>query len=140
MVSEMSVKAAGLWIDEQEYDGQVISDKTRTLTTGIKRDARTARRRRTGRRRGGAGGGGYCVPAARGRGRLAAAAAVRQAEYRRLKAVVPSVADRQSVSKVRWRRGAVVSGVRRMNEANARRARLLPGWVTVFGRVYDLGM
>ena len=95
MVSEMSVKAAGLWIDEQEYDGQVISDKTRTLTTGINRDARTARRRR-GRRR---GGGGYCVPAARGRGRLAAA------EYRRLKAVVPSVADRQSVSKVRWRRG-----------------------------------
>jgi len=136
MVSEMSVKAAGLWIDEQEYDGQVISDKTRTLTTGINRDARTARRRR-GRRR---GGGGYCVPAARGRGRLAAAAAVRKAEYRRLKAVVPSVADRQSVSKVRWRRGAVVSGVRRMNELNARRARLLPGWVTVFGRVYDLGM
>jgi len=139
MVSEMSVKAAGLWIDEQEYDGQVISDKTRTLTTGIKRDARTSRRR-TGRRRGGAGGGGYCVPAARGRGQLAAAAAVRQAEYRRLKAVVPSVADRQSVSKVRWWRGAVASGVRRMNELNARRARLLPGWVTVFGRVYDLGM
>jgi len=138
MVSEMSVKAAGLWIDEQEYDGQVMSDKTRTLTTGIKRDARTARRRRTGRRRGGAGGGGYCVPAARGRGRLAAA--VRQAEYRRLKAVVPSVADRQSVSKVRCRRGALVSGVRRMNEVNARRARLLPGWVTVLGRVYDLGM
>ena len=38
------------------------------------------------------------------------------------------------------RRGAVVSGVRRMNEVNARRARLLPGWVTVFGRVYHLGM
>ena len=30
-----------------------------------------------------------------------------------------------------WRRGVVVSGVRRMNEVNARRARLLPGWVTV---------
>ena len=30
-------------------------------------------------------------------------------------------------------RGAVVSGVRRMNEVNARRARLVPGWVTVFG-------
>jgi len=29
-----------------------------------------------------------------------------------------------------WRRGAVVSGVRHMNEVNARRARLLPGWVT----------
>ena len=39
-----------------------------------------------------------------------------------------------------WRRGVVVSGVRRMNEVNARRAWLLPGWVTVFGRVYHLGM
>ena len=32
-------------------------------------------------------------------------------------------------------RGVVVSGVRRMNEVNARRARLVLGWVTVFGRV-----
>jgi len=39
-----------------------------------------------------------------------------------------------------WRRGVVVSGVRRMNEVNARRARLVPGWVTVFGQVYHLGM
>ena len=39
-----------------------------------------------------------------------------------------------------WRRGAVVSGVRRMNEVNARRARLVLGWVTVFGRVYHIGM
>ena len=51
-----------------------------------------------------------------------------------------------------WRRGVVVSGVRRMNEANTRRPRLVPGWVTVFGdrdgdrlffstlRVYHLGM
>ena len=39
-----------------------------------------------------------------------------------------------------WRRGVVVSGVRRMNEDNARRARLVPGQVTVFGRVYRLGM
>jgi len=31
-----------------------------------------------------------------------------------------------------WRRGVVVSGVRRMNEVNARRARLVLGWVTVF--------
>ena len=31
------------------------------------------------------------------------------------------------------RRGVVVSGVRRMNEVNARRARLVPLWVTVFG-------
>jgi len=33
-----------------------------------------------------------------------------------------------------WRRGVVVSGVRRMNEVNARRVRLVPGWVTVLGR------
>jgi len=39
-----------------------------------------------------------------------------------------------------WRRGVVVSGVRRTNEVNARRARLLLGWVTVSGRVYHLGM
>ena len=41
-----------------------------------------------------------------------------------------------------WRRDVVVSGVRRMNEVDARRARLVPGWVTVFGRVglYHLGM
>ena len=39
-----------------------------------------------------------------------------------------------------WRRGVVVSGVRRMNEVNARRARLVPGWVTAFGRVYHLDM
>ena len=39
----------------------------------------------------------------------------------------------------RWRhcrqRGVVVSGVRRMNEVNPRRARLVLGWVTLFGRV-----
>ena len=39
-----------------------------------------------------------------------------------------------------WRRGVVVSGVRRMNEVNARRARLVPGWETVFWRLYHLGM
>ena len=38
-----------------------------------------------------------------------------------------------------WRRDVVVSGVR-CNEVNARRARLVPGRVTVFGRVYHLGM
>jgi len=31
-----------------------------------------------------------------------------------------------------------VSGVREMNEVNARRARLVPGWVTVFGRYRGL--
>ena len=39
-----------------------------------------------------------------------------------------------------WRRGVVVSGVRRMNEVNPRRARLVPGCMTVFGRVYRLSM
>ena len=39
-----------------------------------------------------------------------------------------------------WRHGVVVSGVRRMNEVNTRRAGLVLGWVTVSGRVYHLGM
>ena len=34
-----------------------------------------------------------------------------------------------------WRRGVLVSGVRRMNEVNARRAQLALRWVTIFGRV-----
>ena len=33
----------------------------------------------------------------------------------------------------------MVSGVRRMNEVNPRRARLVLGWVTDFGRIYHLG-
>jgi len=36
--------------------------------------------------------------------------------------------------------GIAVSGVRSMNEVNACRAWLVLGWVTVFGRVYHLGM
>jgi len=35
-----------------------------------------------------------------------------------------------------WRRGAVVSVVRRMNEVTLCRARLVLRWVTVLGRVY----
>jgi len=38
-----------------------------------------------------------------------------------------------------WRRGVVVIVVRRMNEVTLRRARLVLGWVTVFGRVYHHG-
>ena len=34
----------------------------------------------------------------------------------------------------------MVSGVRRMNEVNARRARLVPGWVTVFGGGYTISV
>jgi len=41
---------------------------------------------------------------------------------------------------VGWRRGVVVSGVRRMNEVSPRRARLVLEWVTVFGLIYHLGM
>jgi len=41
---------------------------------------------------------------------------------------------------LRWRRGVVVSGIRRMNEVNPRWARLVLRWVTAFGRVYRLGM
>ena len=36
-------------------------------------------------------------------------------------------------------RGVVVSVVRRMNKVTLRRARLVLGWVTVFGRVYHHG-
>jgi len=47
---------------------------------------------------------------------------------------------RDGIVRVGGRRGVVVSGVRRMNEVAPRRARLVPGWVTVFGRVCYLGM
>jgi len=36
-----------------------------------------------------------------------------------------------------WSSGNIV---RRMNEVTLRRARLVLGWVSVFGRVYHLGM
>ena len=36
--------------------------------------------------------------------------------------------------------GVVVSGVRSMNEVTLRRARLVLGWVTDFGRLYYLGL
>jgi len=39
-----------------------------------------------------------------------------------------------------YQRGVLVSGVRRMNKVNQRRARLVLGWVTVFGRAYHLNM
>jgi len=48
--------------------------------------------------------------------------------------------EHRTIGRILWRRGVVVSGVRRMNDVNARRARLVLGWVTVFGRVYHLGM
>ena len=67
--------------------------------------------------------------------------AVTVGETVRLQCIVHAVPEAQ----ITWyatlsTRGAVVSGVRRMNQVNASRARLVPGWVTVFGRVYHLGM
>ena len=39
-----------------------------------------------------------------------------------------------------WRLGVVASVVRRMNEVSVHWARLVLGWVTVFGRVYHHGV
>ena len=39
-----------------------------------------------------------------------------------------------------WRRGVVASVVRCMNEVTVHWARLVLGWVTVFGRVYHHGV
>jgi len=39
-----------------------------------------------------------------------------------------------------WRRGVVASVVRHMSEVTLRRAWLVLGWLTVFGRVYHHGM
>jgi len=39
-----------------------------------------------------------------------------------------------------WRLGVMASVVRRMNEATVHWARLVLGWVTVFGRVYHHGV
>ena len=50
------------------------------------------------------------------------------------------IRDRSIREELGWRRGVVVSGVRRMSEVNVQRARLVLGQVTVFGRVYHLGM
>ena len=41
----------------------------------------------------------------------------------------------ESILSLGWRRGVVASVVRCMNEVTLRRARLVLGWVTVFGRV-----
>ena len=46
----------------------------------------------------------------------------------------------RNIEIIGWRRGVMLSGGRRMNEVNARRARLLLAWVTVFERVYHRGM
>jgi len=46
----------------------------------------------------------------------------------------------RNIEIIGWRLGVMLSGGRRMNEVNARRARLLLAWVTVFGRVYHRGM
>ena len=78
------------------------------------------------------------VPARAHSGRPAAAGLLLRA--RREMSVDACSSEQCRVVSVRRWRGVAVSGVRRMNEVNARRARLVPGWVTVFGRVYHLGM
>jgi len=65
---------------------------------------------------------------------------VRRILVRGVSAPLPPEIIRQHAHTQGWRRGVVVGGVRRMNEVNARRARLVPGWVTAFGPVYHLGM
>jgi len=60
-----------------------------------------------------------------------------------LRLCVNNIDFRLLVSSIRlngWRLGVVVSRVRRLNEVNARWAPLVPGWVTVFGRIYHLDM
>jgi len=46
---------------------------------------------------------------------------------------------KNTISYILWQRDVVVSVVRRMNEVTLHRARLVLGWVTVFGRVYHHG-
>jgi len=54
--------------------------------------------------------------------------------------VASSLSDNNAILCLLWRLGVVVSVVRRMNEVTVHRARLVLGWVTVFGRVYHHGM
>jgi len=49
-------------------------------------------------------------------------------------------AELSMVTPKSWRRDVVVSAVRRMNEVNPRWTQSVCGWVTVFRRVYHLGM
>jgi len=48
------------------------------------------------------------------------------------------VSYRVYCSNVGWWCGVVVSVVSRMNEVDPRWARLIPGWVTVFGQQLDM--
>jgi len=48
--------------------------------------------------------------------------------------------ERVAAEFVGWRLGVVASVVRRMNEVTVHWARLVLGWVTVFGRVYHHGV
>jgi len=48
--------------------------------------------------------------------------------------------QRQQARRNDWPHGVVISGVRRENEVTLRRARLVMGWVIVFGWVYHLSL
>ena len=52
----------------------------------------------------------------------------------------PSGGGRMMACTDRQTDGCPTTGWRRGVEVDARRARLVPGWVTVFGRVYHLGL
>jgi len=54
--------------------------------------------------------------------------------------LLSALADESRIRRISQITVRVFSGVRRMNEVNARRARLVPGWVTVIGRVYHIGI
>jgi len=51
-----------------------------------------------------------------------------------------TVSTSDALAMINLRLGVVASVVRRMNEATVHWARLVLGWVTVFGRVYHHGV
>jgi len=52
---------------------------------------------------------------------------------------LPEFAEITPLRRIGWRLGVVVSVVRRMKEVTVHWARLVLGWVTVFGRVLPGG-
>ena len=65
---------------------------------------------------------------------------VRQTTSLRVNCIMMTIYYSKWQHKLKHRRGVVASVVRRMNEVTLRRARLVLGWVTIFGRVYHHGM
>ena len=142
------------WEVEREMKGEEIGQKTRERQEGEREIGRgEGGKGSKGRTRQGGPRGGKVRGLKEGRGRQREGREGKEGDGRRKAAkgrgemeidefdeFHESPANHTHPINVRWRRGVVVSGVRRMNEVNARRARIVPGWVTVFGRVYHLGM